>query len=69
MSSQPDHILVLEDHPAHQKVLAFNLTSAGFKVTTAADVTKALMLAYHQHFDLIITDYHLPDATGDDFIH
>jgi len=68
MSSQPAHILVLEDHPTHRKVLVFNLRSAGFRVTTAADVTKALILAYHEHFDLIIADYHLPDATGADFI-
>jgi two-component system phosphate regulon response regulator PhoB len=68
MSSQSAHILVLEDHPTHRNVMTFNLTKAGFTVTTATEAAKALLLATHEHFDLIITDYYLPDYPGTDFV-
>lgn len=66
MESQSGHILVVDDDPTHRNVIAFGLTKAGFKVSAAASVTKALMLAEHSHFDLVITDYFIPDYTGTD---
>ena len=66
MESQSGHILVVDDEPTHRNVIAFSLTKAGFKVSAAASVTKALMLAEHSHFDLVITDYFIPDYTGTD---
>ena len=60
--------LVLEDDPIHRQILTFNLTEAGFRVATAAEAAKALKLANHERFDLIITDYHLPDCLGTDFV-
>ena len=68
MTSESPHILVLEDDPRHRNVIEFNLTHAGFKVTTAAESTKALLLAKHDHFDLVISDYYLPDYPGTDFV-
>jgi len=68
MTFEPQHILVLEDDPTHRNVIAFNLTHAGFRVTTAAESAKALSLAQHDHFDLVITDYYLPDYPGTDFV-
>jgi DNA-binding response OmpR family regulator len=68
MKSEPEHILVVEDQPAHRNVLAFNLTQAGFRVTVAASPVKAFALAQHEQFDLIITDYYLPDYSGSDFV-
>jgi CheY-like chemotaxis protein len=68
MTFEPPHILVLEDDSAHRKVIEFNLIQAGFKVTTAAESAKALALAKADHFDLVITDYYLPDYLGTDFI-
>ena len=70
MTMTPDapHILLLEDDPMHQRIIAFNLTHAGFKVTAAAESTSALTLVENIHFDLVITDYHLPDYLGTDFI-
>ncbi len=68
MESEPRHILVLEDNPTHRKVVVFNLTKAGYRVTTAAESAKALVLAEHEHFDLVVTDYYLPDYLGSDFV-
>ena len=68
MESQPQHILLLEDAPTYRSVVAFNLSQAGFQVTTAAEAGKALLLAEHEHFDLAIVDYYLPDYPGTDFI-
>ena len=68
MSSQVEHILVLEDNPTHRNVVAFNLTKAGYQVATAAQSAEALLLAREQQFDLVVTDYYLPDYPGTDFI-
>jgi len=68
MHSQPDHILILEDEPKWRKITEFGLTKAGFRVTMAAEATKALLLAQQEHFDLVLSDYYLPDYPGTDFI-
>jgi DNA-binding response OmpR family regulator len=68
MSSHSDEILVLEDDPRYQYILALALSQAGFRVTTAMEAAKALVSARDRHFDLAIVDYHLPDYSGTDFI-
>ena len=67
-TSEPPHILVLEDDAKYRNVLAFNLTHAGFKITVAGESTVALKHAEDNHFDLVIADYCLPDYPGTDFI-
>jgi two-component system phosphate regulon response regulator PhoB len=68
VNTQPAHILVLEDEPTQLDVLVYNLASSGFRVAAATHVEKALKLAEHQHFDLIVADYYLPDQSGTDFV-
>jgi DNA-binding response OmpR family regulator len=68
MTSEPPHILLLEDDAKYRNVVMFNLTQAGFKVTLAAESTMAQTLAENNHFDLVIADYFLPDYPGTDFI-
>jgi two-component system phosphate regulon response regulator PhoB len=68
MQSEPEHILVVEDYPAHRDVVAFNLQKAGFRVTTASNGAEALERAQRERFDLIITDYFMPHQTGADLI-
>ena len=66
--SQSEHILVVDDLSAHRNVVAFNLAKAGFRVTAAAHPARALASAHHEQFDLVITDYYMPDYSGTDFV-
>lgn len=59
-------ILVAEDHAAHAKLMQFILTAAGFEVTIAVDGREAWMAAQREQFDIVITDYKMPDLTGID---
>ncbi len=68
MESRTEHILVVDDYSAHRNAVAFGLTKAGFRVSAAASATKAMMLAEHEDFDLVITDYYMPDFTGSDLV-
>lgn len=68
MTPEAPHILVLEDNATQRRVVAFNLTQAGFKVTEVEKSREALKLAKDQHFDMVVTDYDLPDYLGTDFI-
>ena len=68
MGSQPEHILVVDDYSPHRNAVAFSLTKAGFRVSAAASPIKALTLAEHEDFDLVITDYYMPDYAGSDLV-
>jgi len=68
MTSPPDHILLLEDDPKFRAVTEFALSKAGFRVATATGAAQALLLAQHEQFDLVLSDYYLPDYPGTDFI-
>ena len=57
-------ILIAEDTQAHAKLIRFGLESAGFEVTVARDGRKAWMEAQLDHFELVITDYKMPDLSG-----
>jgi DNA-binding response OmpR family regulator len=58
--------LVVEDDPAMQMLVAFNLRLAGFDVTTASTGADALECAHEQSFDVILLDVMLPDLGGFD---
>ncbi|MDP6554466.1 MAG: response regulator [Pirellulaceae bacterium] len=68
MNSSFEKILVLEDDLPFQKVLKHWLSNAGFQVTIAATAVDALYRARKQQFDLVISDYCLPDYLGTDFL-
>lgn len=57
-------ILVADDESHILHVVSLKLTNAGFRVLTARDGREALELAQHEHPDLIITDYHMPELSG-----
>jgi PAS domain S-box-containing protein len=57
-------LLLVEDHPDTVRVLARLLQQSGFQVKTAGSVAAALQLAAQEHFDLVISDIGLPDASG-----
>src|SRR4030095_10243104 len=57
-------ILVIDDEPDALELIQFNLQTAGFHVTTAADVEQALKKARAMLPDLMILDVMLPEVDG-----
>ena len=68
MDLQSKHILVLEDNPICRDVVEFALSNVGLSVTAEARATDALLRARRKQFDLVISDYYLPDYPGTDFV-
>lgn len=57
-------LLVVEDEPALQKVLAMRLNIDGFDVATASDGQEALELMRSDRPDLVLTDLMMPMMGG-----
>ena len=57
-------ILVVEDEPPLQKLLAYNLEAAGFAVAQAFDGEEAQTLIDEQAPDLVLLDWMLPQVSG-----
>lgn len=60
----PELILVVEDEPALQETLAYNLEKQGYRVETAGDGRLALETARRLKPDLIVLDIMLPAMDG-----
>jgi PAS domain S-box-containing protein len=58
------HILVVEDHPVNQKVLAHQLREMGLQHTMAASGPQALDLLEKEAFDLVLMDWQMPEMDG-----
>ena len=63
----PANILVVEDEPSIQELLALNLTQAGHNPIRALSVEQAQMLIREALPDLIILDWMLPGMSGIEF--
>ncbi len=63
----PANILVVEDEPAIQELLALNLEHAGHHVLRAKDAEQANELVRHALPDLILLDWMLPGQSGVQF--
>ena len=57
-------ILVVEDEPALQETLAYNLKNSGYAVVTASDGRAGIDAARRHRPDLIILDVMLPEVDG-----
>jgi len=57
-------IIVVDDEPDIQRLLAYNLKNEGFIVETAADGITALKKLKAEKFDLMILDLMLPQMNG-----
>jgi two-component system phosphate regulon response regulator PhoB len=64
----PSSILVVEDEPAIQLLIATNLRRAGHAVNTALNAEAAMQLVNNALPDLILLDWMLPGMNGLDFI-
>ena len=58
------NILLVEDEPAIQELIAFNLTQAGHHVLRASTAEAAMVLVKNALPDLILLDWMLPGASG-----
>ena len=61
-------ILIAEDNLVMVHVLQFNLERAGFEVHAAVNGAEALEAAVDRTFDLVITDYQMPEMNGEEFV-
>ncbi|MBI5438916.1 MAG: phosphate regulon transcriptional regulator PhoB [Nitrosomonadales bacterium] len=57
-------ILIVEDEPAIQELLAFNITQAGFQALCAEDADSAWQQIRSNVPDLILLDWMLPGTSG-----
>ncbi len=57
-------ILIVEDEPAIQELLAFNVTQAGFQAMRAEDSESAWRQIHSHVPDLILLDWMLPGTSG-----
>ena len=68
MQGDRKHILIIEDNNAMLQLYGQVLTSAGFKVTTAADGQTGWMKAQEEEPDLILLDMIIPKISGSDLL-
>lgn len=61
-------ILVLEDNTTNQKVIRQQLQRLGYQVTVADNGLIGLQQTQQKHFDLILSDLHMPEVDGYEFI-
>ena len=59
-----ERILVVEDDPAVRESLQEILTQLGYRVTSVAGRQQAEQIPANRQFDLLLTDFGLPDGTG-----
>jgi two-component system, OmpR family, phosphate regulon response regulator PhoB len=63
----PAHILVIEDEPAIQELIALNLEQAGSRVVMADSAEQALERIQEELPDLVLLDWMLPGQSGLEF--
>lgn len=61
-------VLVVDDEPAACKLLSLILAPPAFDCITACDGEEALLTLQHQPFDAVISDLHMPGASGLDIL-
>lgn len=62
-------ILIVEDDPDHREILHSLLDSLGYVCEEASDGQEGLDKLDHSPFDLVMTDYQMPQMNGIEFIH
>ncbi len=63
-TSVSGRILVVEDDPTNQLIVASMLKGAGYEVLAADNGQHALALLREQSFDLVLMDWQMPDMDG-----
>jgi CheY-like chemotaxis protein len=68
-TSNPVHILLVDDNRNGLMARKAVLAELGYHITTATRPTQALEAFRSNSFDLVITDYNMPEMNGVDLIH
>jgi two-component system phosphate regulon response regulator PhoB len=63
-TDQPPIVLVVEDEPAQQEILGYNLQAEGFRVARAMNGEDALVLLAEEQPDIVVLDWMLPTLSG-----
>jgi signal transduction histidine kinase/CheY-like chemotaxis protein/tetratricopeptide (TPR) repeat protein len=58
------HVLVVDDDPVVREVICRMLDAAGFRAVGSGDGQEALTLFERERFDLVLTDYAMPEMDG-----
>ena len=66
--SEKERLLVVDDAPATLELLERNLTSQGYQVFSASNVSDAIRILQGVPIDLVITDFKMPEVSGLDLI-
>jgi two-component system response regulator HydG len=66
MPAAPERLLVVDDTPTALEILTRTLSACGYAVTAAASVAEAVRALEAGPFDLVLTDYRMPGASGMD---
>jgi CheY-like chemotaxis protein len=61
-------ILVVDDHDDTLRSMKLLLHRLGYEVLIAENMTDALRIAEHQHFDILLSDIGLPDGSGHELL-
>lgn len=64
MATSHPKILVIDDEPILRRVLTLHLRSVGYDVVCAECASEGINLFSSGSFNLVITDYNLPDKNG-----
>ncbi|MCX7030785.1 MAG: sigma-54 dependent transcriptional regulator [Spirochaetes bacterium] len=68
MPAVPERLLVVDDTPTALEILSRTLTACGYAVTSSASVAEAVRALEAGPFDLVLTDYRMPGASGMDLV-
>ena len=61
-------ILAVDDSRSLRQAVVITLRRAGYEVVEAEDAKQGLVKAAERRFDLVITDYNMPDMDGLSFV-
>ncbi len=60
----PPHILIIENHPDNQRLMAYLLERSGYQVSLASTGEEGIETALNAEFDLILCDICMPGIDG-----
>ncbi len=63
----PMRVLVLEDHPTNQHLIRQQLSILGLACDVAKDGVQGLERLQKEHYDLVLSDVHMPEMDGFEF--